>query len=73
MTIGVALPQDALTTDASEFIGYLVGTPLSYICVGLMLTAAIAVPLKQHDLDRMVWYILGWPNDKQFASHGLPV
>lgn len=25
LTFGVALPQDALETDASEFIGYLVG------------------------------------------------
>lgn len=26
MTFGVALPSDALTTDATEFIGYLVGS-----------------------------------------------
>lgn len=27
MTWGVALPEDALTTDATEFIGYLVRYP----------------------------------------------
>lgn len=33
MTMGVALPQNALTTDATEFIGYLVSNPNSSLQV----------------------------------------
>lgn len=31
------------------------------------------MPLEQHDIDRVVWYLTGWPYDEQFASYGLPI
>lgn len=74
MTMGFALPEDALETDADEFIGYLVGLPFSFFSRNyLPLTELIAMSLEQHDIDGMVWYLASWAYDKQLAHHGIPI
>lgn len=71
--MGVALPQNALTTDATEFIGYLVSNLQSPHLSNAALTKRIVMSFKQHNIDRVVWYFVGWPHDKQLAHHGLPI
>lgn len=71
--MGVALPSNALTTDATEFIGYLVSDLQFPSTSNTALTKLIVMPLKQHIIDRMVWHFVGRPHDKQPAYHGLPI
>lgn len=47
LTWGVALPSDALTTDATEFIGYLASNPKSRLSVYLLTIPSNVLPRTQ--------------------------
>lgn len=71
MTFGLALPSDALTTDADELVGYLVSIIIWPWLLFLLTQAAMRID--QYDGDRLVWCLLWWHNDEQPFAHGVAI
>ena len=72
LTFGVALPSDALTVDATEFIGYLVRCFQPYSFLGPQLTLSAMRRHQRHRVGMVRLIPRGW-HDQQPPVGGLAV